>query len=262
MVRSLLAMMTAAWSVAAHAGPPSPDSALPLDEVHKHPKPRRPAGAPSDAWIAHALEPETSADSYCQRNVAAARKRDASAKDACGPVPGQPKPKLGGPWTDARLVQLDSPETGYVTLSQYIELVVQLDGRWFSHRIGHISHPSTNDAKHTWTVRRIYVKDVIPGGHPELLVELAEHDQSGIGGSVESTAKREHLDVCGVGASGAPSCTRFTVAEDEVNSVFKRRYRLAWSFDKQGRLVLRAKAPWPKGLAKRDHESTRPIFFR
>jgi hypothetical protein len=252
MVRSVLLLVTLVGVAAAQ-----PD----LGDEHKIPAPRRPQGAPQDAWIAYALEQETSPDSYCQRNLDFARKQDASTKNTCGPLAGAPKAKLAGKWTDAKLLKLDEYETGYVTLSEYIELAVQYDGKWFVHRIGHISHPSSNDAKQTYKVRSITVKDVVPGGAPELLVEVSELDHQGIGGSVESRATRERLHVCGIGASGAPSCVDAVVAEDEKNSVYKRKYGLAQSFDKKGRIVLRAKAPWPRDLAKRDYEGTRPLFF-
>jgi hypothetical protein len=228
---------------------------------HKMPAARRPDGASADAWIAHALDAETSATSYCERNLDFARKQDASTKNACGQLVGAPKAKLAGQWTAATLVKLDEHETGYVTLSEYIELVVQFDGKWYAHRIGHISHPSSGDAKHSYKVRSIAVKDVVPGGAPELLVEVSEMDHTGIGGSVESLATRDRLHVCGVGASGAPSCVDTVVAEDEKNSVFKRTFGLAWSFDKQGRFVTRAKAPWPRDVPKRDYVGSRPLFF-
>lgn len=234
----------------------------------KMPKPRRHPDAPADAWIATALDDETSADSYCDRNLRGARKdsKAPSAKNTCGPFAHKARIKLAAPWTIAKPIQLDEHDgpNSYVPLSQYIELVVQANGSWYTHRLAHVPHPSSGDLQKSVTLRSITVKDVIPGGTPELLIESADAEETKMNGAWPGSAKREYLDVCSIGSSGTPSCVRATLAEDVVSTSLPedtQRYRLTWRFDKKGRLLLRAKAPWPRNLPKRDFEETRPLFF-
>lgn len=205
-------------------------------DEYKTPR-ERPEGAPADAWIAGSLQPLTNG----WRAVAG------------------PMPKLAGDWTAVKVVQRERVGA-FVQRERVTALALQYDGGWYEHHLGEVVHDDQTD--HTITVRSIRVKDVVPGGAPELLVEVFEHDHGAIGGPGESVVDTEYLHVCGIGASNLPSCVVTEIADDIKSPVHERAYRLAWRFDKAGRFVTRARGAWPRRLSRRDYEGTRPLFFR
>jgi hypothetical protein len=223
----------------------------------------RPADAPADARIVSRASAETSADSFCKHNLDFAKKADPKTKNTCGPYAKAPVAKLAGKWNGASVVSLDEHSTGYVLLSHYIELVAAHDGKWIHHRLGHLSEASYPNGTHSYEVTKMYVKDVIKGGVPELVIESVEK-QTRVGGN-PGNETHEYLDVCSVGTSGLPSCQRVTIAETNVsddNPEWSYKYRLAWSYDAKGRLVLKAKGAWPKNLEKRDYVKTVLYWYR
>jgi hypothetical protein len=225
------------------------------------PEEDRPPGVPDEAEMVSRASPEKSGDSFCEHNIGAAKKRDLKTKNTCEVVPVK-KVTLAGKWT-AKVVSLNEHSTGAVLLDHYVELQAAFDGKWISHRLGHVSEAAQPDGSTVYEVRSIYVKDVIRGGAPELVVDSVETQVST--GGAPGKEVREFLDICGVGVSAMPSCFRVTVAEVKTSDDHKEwsyKYRLAWSFDKKGRLVLKPKGAWPKNLEKRDYVKTTLYWFR
>lgn len=108
---------------------------------------------------------------------------------------------LAAPFTSARFVAvgLDAPAC---------HLAVEMaDGRWYATAIGICGAADTRSNMHL-AVLDLAVTDVLPGGAPELRLRYrtAETLSNLDGDGVHSETATEHHLVCGVGASGTPSC--------------------------------------------------------
>lgn len=87
-------------------------------------------------------------------------------------------------------------------------IAVETDGGWYGATLGSAcGHRDSRSSSHL-ELLELAVRDLLPGGAPELMVRLREAeryaDLDGDGG--RSTIESETLRVCGVGPSGRPSC--------------------------------------------------------
>lgn len=179
------------------------------------------------------------------------------------------KLKLEAPYQQLALVLRDSDGPAAARLA------IRAGDQWY---LATLAEWGMYGAEHGgMSVTSIKLKDVIPGGAPEILItggheDLAEsHDYNTFGNRYES------LWVCSVGASGAPSCAEVLLGEQrwqhDMSSLKDWRLRLSHKFDKAGRITRKIKGKWPKDrrrdegealsdvAPKSDYVNTRTLVF-
>lgn len=217
------------------------------------------ANAPENAVVAEAAKgPFESTERFCEAERAATP--DPPESLACQPEKLKKKPKLKGPWAEVApflFGQLDVEQQGY--------LGVRVGTDWFAVPLGGYSE---NGADHGYVeVKAIQVKDVVPGDPPELLVTVHRGDLGYTHDYEEFGTHEKVLFVCGVGASGQPSCASFPTSVaydphplgDEEEKPY--RFKVKVTFDKKGQVVRKIAGKLPKGLERGEYEGTNPLHF-
>lgn len=108
------------------------------------------------------------------------------------------------------------------------------------------------DGKGSVAIASATIKDVVPGGAPEVVLRLKRKTSNEASDYSRYGETVEVLWVCSVGGTGAPSCAEVVLAMDvtpntvsfEDDTRFK--LRLAHRFEADGRLTRKVKGKWPK----------------
>jgi hypothetical protein len=159
------------------------------------------------------------------------------------------KVKAVAPFKGAALVQLRDGGVRKELLG------VQTDAGW--HVFSLLDWGTDYGGKGSVTITSARIKDVVPGGAPELVV-TAKRKWSNESSSYHIYGSKEELIwVCGVGASNAPSCAEIMLAADVTPSDFDEdstrfKFRLSHKFTKEGKLTRKVKGKWPKNARTMD----------
>ncbi len=180
------------------------------------------------------------------------------------------KLKRVAPYQDLALVSRDSDDPAGMRLA------IKTADQWY---VVWLATWSNDGAHHgDFAMTSIRIKDVIPGGAPEILI-TGSHDDLGESHSYVTYGSRtEALWVCSLGASGAPGCAEVYLGEQwwphEYSSSKKWKFRLSYKFDKQGRVVRKLKGKFPRDRRRDEGEviselpprsdfvNTRSLLFR
>ncbi len=123
--------------------------------------------------------------------------------DACEPgaFEGSRATKVAAPWTSAEVVRLNA---GGEHDSTACALIVTVDEAAFVARdwLAFCDDDDKALAHASWSLA-----DVVPGGAPELVLELTRDEQEIIDSVRTPSASWTYRAWCGIGPSGAPSCT-------------------------------------------------------
>jgi hypothetical protein len=224
-------VLLSAAPAAADAPPPPPDT-IPA---------RAPYGPAADAEAACKAAP---LDGHYEGDL------------ACAVGKLKAKVKLKAPYQKLGYVERESSSMGEGLLA------IQMADQWY---LARLSEWSTDGADHGGvTVKSIKLKDVIPGGAPELLVtgSLAtlgfDHEYAEFGTTYDM------LWVCSVGASGTPSCAEVVVGlrfrPHPMGEGKRFSIKLRHKFEKDGRLTRKVRGKWPKKKVMGDGEVAREDF--
>lgn len=154
------------------------------------------------------------------------------------------------PWEDLALVSRDSDGPAGTRLA------MKVGGQWYA---AWLATWSMDGADHGgFALKSIAIKDVVPGGAPEIVI-VGRWDELGESHSYETHGTmRDGLWVCGVGASGAPSCAFVYLGESFTPHAYSAspswKLRLSYKFDKQGRVVRKVKGKFPKDRRRDEGE--------
>ncbi len=133
------------------------------------------------------------------------------------------------------------------------DLTLRVDGQWYVVPL----MIALRTAPGVFALDSASIKDVIPGGSPELILTgyydaIHSADGKGPGFGMKSRL----LWVCGIGASAKPSCASIPIGatyQPPPKSGKKGwSFKVTFRFDKQGRLVRKLKGRWPKQVSARD----------
>ncbi len=153
-------------------------------------------------------------------------------------------------------------------------LAIQTDAGWYVTSLMMLG--TDYGGRGTVTISSIKIKDVIPGGAPEVIIVGKRKESYESNSYARYGETRELLWVCGVGGSGTPSCAEVTVGRDQTPSdsaegeTTRFKFRLGFRFEADGTLTRTVKGKWPRNarvleteqpLARADHENTRPFLF-
>jgi hypothetical protein len=122
----------------------------------------------------------------------------------CKPCADERTAAKTGPYRDVRVVVAGDRKVRPTLHSQvHHRLAVKTSSGWFSFDLGTDGVICGGDFQlsHSYTVTALQVKDVIPGGDPEIIIQ-AEQTTMGASQIDDRT-----IFVCGLGPSGTPSCT-------------------------------------------------------
>src|SRR5690606_26880819 len=88
-------------------------------------------------------------------------------------------------------------------------LAFKTQGGWFvSQEVAYVYNPGAFGIFQGLEGQELVLRDVIPGGTPEVLFRFVHHGHdSNMAGAEQLDSSFERLVVCGIGPSGKPSCT-------------------------------------------------------
>lgn len=227
------------------------------------------------------LGPFPSLDAFC-----AGRRTTDDAAAPCDPAAPFPAEVYEGPTALARgqapiLEARTLWSAGLPSLNPEAEVLVHLAIRtaqgWFvSEPVADIYNPGAFGIFSSLTATALELTDLVAGGSPELVYRFAlgRHDSDMGLNEIESTSERS-LVLCGIGPSGAPSCTGaltlevrsersiFLPDEDEPGAthegLFDTHYTIHESIAPEGRITLTSTDDLPEPL--RSLLGTRPLVF-
>jgi tetratricopeptide (TPR) repeat protein len=183
-----------------------------------------------------------------------------------GELTGPTEAPAQGPYTAVKIFGssggyfADAP-FGLGDASYYLAIKTK-DGWYVFTDFAYVYNPGAFGIHESLEVTTLEIKDVVPGGAPEIVVRY-EHSRgdSDLGLNEYQQDESEMLMVCGVGASGKPSCVGpqllsskskrdIISAEDEApgtpHDLFDNAFAMTYSFTPDGKLEL--KSADPKGL--------------
>ncbi len=142
-------------------------------------------------------------------------------------------------------------------------LGIQTDAGWYLFPL--LSWGTSYGGKATLKITSVKIKDVVPGGAPEVLVTGKRNTSSESSSYQRHGDKEELLWVCGIGDSGAPSCVEVVLARDSTPSDMEEgatryKFRLGYKFTADGKLTRKVKGKWPKNARTMDGELDRAGF--
>jgi tetratricopeptide (TPR) repeat protein len=110
------------------------------------------------------------------------------------------------PWRAVRLVQSCS---GPFCRDTRLHLAMKIDTSWYvMPDVGFVCHPGAGGITANLRTKSLKTVDVVVGDNPEVVLELHGHMyDSDMGLNEYSQEETDTLVVCGIGASGVPSCT-------------------------------------------------------
>lgn len=174
-------------------------------------------------------------------------------------------PKLVAPYTGLGLIERKGANTREHFLG------VQTDKGWYLFEL--LSCGTAYDGTGSLKLSSVKVADVVPGGAPEVVVTGTRKTSNESSSYTRYGATEELLWVCGVGASGAPTCAEVLLAIDSKPSdmdegATKYKLRLKHTFTADGKLRRTVKGKWPRRastgegpLERGDYENTRGFVF-
>lgn len=180
----------------------------------------RPAAAAEPLEIRATDGPYASLAEYCAAAVAAAQQKDPESDAECWllddeSMAEQNQELLGGVLVPTGAVTLAAPfptarfvAVGF--MGAECRLALETSGGWYVASLGFSCGDTDNRTSSKLGVDELAVRDALPGGQPELVARLNEResrsnmDNDGL--DIEDDT--DYLVLCGVGASGRPSCTR------------------------------------------------------
>jgi tetratricopeptide (TPR) repeat protein len=211
-----------------------------------------------DAWCQVASKDETvmAATNGCFTNL---EKDYANGLD--GPLKAA---KVKAPYKEVKVVALtgnaysDEPITTFTIDAREVlyNLAIQADKGWYVQHNGvHVYNPGAFGVSEDAEFSSIEVKDAIPGGQPEIIYQYKHHaSDSDMAGALARYSTREETVICGVGASGALSCTNPIVTkaisgldaslwEAELGPLTEKEFRSEWTlsltFTTDGQIELK-----------------------
>ena len=216
--------------------------------------------------------PYKTLDAFCAANTT----RDGVAVK-CAPLAPIPETYEGpkgtpgkGPILETRVLWTSEQDGPVPEANVSIHLAIQTKEGWFvSSPVGGTYNPGAFGIFESIQATTLELGDVIPGGAPELTYRFT-HDRhdSDMGLNEVESSKTKHLVICGIGASGKPSCTGAIPTEMEASreimlpdedepgaqheGLYKTRWSLAAAVLPDGQLEIKASGQVPeqhKGLA-------------
>jgi tetratricopeptide (TPR) repeat protein len=147
-------------------------------------------------------------------------------------------------------------------METYYNLAIQTaDGWYLLANTEYVYNPGAFGISASLTIDQFEIKDLVPGGAPELLlVSSLDRSDSDMGINELTSESTTTVLICGVGASKKPSCAKITVKsasergilleEEEATmktdnpdfkheGFYKNAWSLDWSFTADGKLQLR-----------------------
>ncbi len=153
------------------------------------------------------------------------------------------KVKLKAPYQKLGLAHHEDPDTEDNT----VFLTVQLDGKTYLAPLGSWTQEGANSG--SVDVTSVKLKDVIPGGALEVLLTGSTSEMKAGHEGGDSGQEYKMLWVCGLGATGAPSCAAvplgITVWPHEYGEGKKYRIKVTHKFTRDGRITRKVKGKWP-----------------
>lgn len=174
------------------------------------------------------------------------------------------KPKAKAPYTGFGLIQRKDGGAIHELLG------VRTAAGW--HVFALLEWGTDYDGKGAVTISSAESKDVVPGGSPELVI-AGTRKTSNESSSYQRYGQTDHLLwVCGVGASGAPSCVEVPLGIDRTPSDTDEEstrisFRLKHKFKADGSITRTLKGTWKTAvlhgetLDRADFENTRSFLF-
>jgi tetratricopeptide (TPR) repeat protein len=172
-----------------------------------------------------------------------------------------------------------SSEDGW-SMESYFHLALQTKDGWFLVKeIEYVYNPGAFGISESFILNKLEFKDIIPGGAQELLVEFAySRNDSDMGLNEYESGTTTLVMVCGVGASGKPSCTKgFAIAENAERAIiseeeeasgeythdglYKFSWSLGYSFSAAGALELSGTASKEMNPAVTASIGSHPLSF-
>lgn len=211
-----------------------------------------------DAWCQVASKDETLTEQSkgCFTNL---EKDPASGLD--GPLKAA---KVKAPYKEVKIIALTAPlysdgsvtEFDRTTRDVSYNLAIRTDTGWYVQHNGlYVYNPGAFGIYQEAEFSSIEVKDAIPGGQPEIIYQYKHHaSDSDMAGALTRYSTREETVICGVGASGAVSCTNPIVTKDisgldaslweaELGPLTEKEFRSEWtlslSFTTDGQIELK-----------------------
>ena len=216
---------------------PSPSPAPPPTTAAAPPAQAAPAPAPSGRALAtNKLTAIASPAKFCKTM------KLEEGHEPCDPKARTPwgdsdPPKVLAPWKGVTVMTSGEPEAGDVTDSTG-HLFLQTEKGWFV-----MSEPWSEGIEQNLThMKKFQFEDFIPGGAPELVLVLERN-----GGVIEEDRfEREELILCGLGASGEPSCSEPLVVS---NTTPEPAWRVDVTAAADGTLTVKPKEGKPPAEA-------------
>lgn len=182
-----------------------------------------------------------------------------------------------GPILAARVLWTAGPSARTPEAEVLVHLAIRTEQGWFvSEPVADIYNPGAFGIHASLTATALELADLVAGGPPELVYRFVlGRDDSDMGlNEIESTSARS-LVICGIGPSGAPSCTGalplevrsersvFLPEEDEPGvrheGLFNTHYTITETIAPEGGITLASADDLPEAL--RPLLGTRPLRF-
>ena len=228
-------------------------------------------------------------DSFAKR----AQADDADVRIHCGQTRGEPDEGTNEPIEktvsgqgailEARFVEtpLTWSDDGWSTESYY-HLVLRTAAGWYwVDELAYVYNPGAFGIYEELSVETLALRQIVPGGEPELEVSFTHSRMdSDMGLNEVEEWQRRVLIVCGVGGSGAPTCTEqigfaesasrgILIEEDEGREEFEHdprdlydtSWKLSYAFDGNGAVVLTGDFGRPKDPIARALLGAHPLVF-
>jgi tetratricopeptide (TPR) repeat protein len=152
-------------------------------------------------------------------------------------------------------------ETSYYPEANYHLGIQTAEGWYLLKDLEYVYNPGAFGIFEDFTVDPFELKDIVPGGEPEILL-VATHSRgdSDMGINEYETNASTDLIICGIGASKKPSCAQVTVKSENERSIidedtdkelkaddpefkheglYKNAWTLDWSFTPDGKLQIK-----------------------
>jgi tetratricopeptide (TPR) repeat protein len=149
-----------------------------------------------------------------------------------------------------------SSEDGW-SMESYFHLALQTKDGWFLVKeIAYVYNPGAFGISESLSLNKLEFKDILPGGAQELLIEFSHsRGDTDMGLNEFASSNNTSVMVCGVGASGKPSCTEAFAIEESAErgilsdeeeasgeftheGLYKFAWKLAYSFSAAGALEI------------------------
>jgi hypothetical protein len=141
-------------------------------------------------------------------------------------------------------------------------LGIQTDAGWVVFTL--LDWGTDYSGKGTLTISSAKVQDVVPGGSPEVVITGRRKTSGKTEMGRAYGATEQVLWVCGIGASGAPSCAEAVTASDTRPADDEEKpykFKLGWKLTADGKLERTVKGTWPASLERTDYETTLAFSF-